>query len=89
MTNPITLTATTTLTTITELKTPTVEQTEKHFSAMKDSVDLINLLKTKSSLTEEELDMLNRNKEHLSIMLEKDFILNDPRDKSVFIIDDK
>jgi hypothetical protein len=64
---------------------PTPEQLEKHFSAMQDSVDLITSLQLKESLSEEEQDRLNRNKEHLSIMLDKDFISSDPRDKKVFI----
>jgi hypothetical protein len=64
---------------------PTPEQLEQHFSAMQDSVDLIISLQSKESLSEEEQDRLNRNKEHLSIMLDKDFIKSDSRNKKVFI----
>jgi hypothetical protein len=64
---------------------PTPEQLEKHFSAMQDSVDLITSLQLKESLSKEEQDRLNRNKEHLSIMLDKDFIKSDSRDKKIFI----
>jgi hypothetical protein len=64
---------------------PTSEQLEQHFSAMQDSVDLITSLQSKESLSEEEQDRLNRNKEHLSIMLDKDFIKSDSRNKKVFI----
>jgi len=64
---------------------PTPEQLENHFSAMQDSVDLINELSSKETLTEYEQDTVDRNKEHLKIMLEKDYIIEDSRDKSVFI----
>lgn len=64
---------------------PTPEQLEKHFSAMHDSVNLINELNEKDELTEREQDTLSRNKEHLTIMLNKDFISGDERDKTVFI----
>ncbi len=62
-----------------------VEQLERHFSAMHDSIDLINMLNEKMTLSEFETDTLMRNKEHLRIMLDKDFIKDDPRDKQVFI----
>jgi|688.fasta_scaffold2311513_2 hypothetical protein len=64
---------------------PTPEQLEKHFSAMHDSVNLIKVLIEKTTLSETEKDELKRNKEHLTIMLGKDFILADSRDKKVFI----
>jgi hypothetical protein len=51
----------------------TEEQTQRSISAAFDSVNLINELKTKPSLTEEEQDRLDRNKEHLIIMLGKDW----------------
>ena len=47
--------------------------TARHYSAAMDSVNLINDLLTKPSLTEEEQDRLNRNVEHLKIMVAKDF----------------
>ena len=58
--------------------TPQIEITEEDqiqssISAAFDSVNLINELKTKPSLTEEEQDRLNRNVEHLRIMLAKEW----------------
>lgn len=58
--------------------TPQIEITEEDqiqssISAAFDSVNLINELKTKPSLTEEEQSRLDRNKEHLIIMLGKDW----------------
>ena len=64
---------------------PTQEQLEQHFSAMYDSIYIINMFNEKASLTNDEIDAIKRNKEHLRIMLDKDFIKNDPRDKQVFI----
>ncbi len=58
------------------MSTPQIEtedQTQRSISAAFDSVNLINELKTKPSLTEEEQDRLDRNKEHLIIMLGKDW----------------
>ena len=51
----------------------TEDQTQRSISAAFDSVNLINELKTKPSLSEEEQDRLDRNKEHLVIMLGKDW----------------
>lgn len=51
----------------------TEEQIQRSISAAFDSVNLINELKTKPSLTEEEKSRLDRNKEHLTIMLGKDW----------------
>ena len=45
----------------------------QQYSASLDSVNLINDLLAKPSLTEEEQDRLNRNVEHLKIMVAKDF----------------
>jgi hypothetical protein len=58
--------------TIPEIET-TEEQTQRSISAAFDSVNLINELKSKPSLTEEEQSRLDRNKEHLVIMLGKDW----------------
>lgn len=44
-----------------------------HYSAAMDSVNLINELVAKPSLNEEETDTINRNVEHLKIMVAKDF----------------
>lgn len=51
----------------------TEEQVQRSISAAFDSVNLINELKTNPSLTEEEQSRLDRNKQHLSIMLGKDW----------------
>jgi hypothetical protein len=51
----------------------TPEQVQKSISAAFDSVNLINQLKAQPSLTEEEQDRLNRNVEHLRIMLAKEW----------------
>jgi hypothetical protein len=51
----------------------TPQQIVEQYSACMDSVNLINTLKAKSSLTVEENDMIKRNQEHLNIMLAKDY----------------
>jgi hypothetical protein len=51
----------------------TPEQVQRSISAAFDSVNLINQLKAQPSLTEEEQDRLNRNVEHLRIMLAKEW----------------
>jgi hypothetical protein len=51
----------------------TEEQIARSVSAAFDSVNLINDLKSQTSLTEEEQDRLDRNKQHLTIMLAKDW----------------
>ena len=51
----------------------TPEQVQKSISAAFDSVNLINQLKAQPSLTEEEQDRVNRNVEHLRIMLAKEW----------------
>ena len=51
----------------------TPEQVQKSISAAFDSVNLINQLNAQPSLTEEEQDRVNRNVEHLRIMLEKEW----------------
>lgn len=64
--------------------TPTVEEIEKHFSAMTDSVNIINTLVESADRSDENKDSAKRNYEHLEIMLSKDFIAGDSRDKSSF-----
>jgi hypothetical protein len=49
------------------------QQIAQSYSAAMDSVRLINELKAKAILTEDEVDRLKRNQEHLEIMLAKDF----------------
>lgn len=72
-------------TTTLQTEKPTAEKIEKHFSAMSDSVELIKTLKAKDSLDEEEQSSLERNKEHLRLMLAKDFIAEDSRSKKAFV----
>jgi hypothetical protein len=55
------------------IDTPTPEQIARHFSACMDSVNLINAGKPENMTAEEWIDCLSRNKEHLKIMLAKDF----------------
>jgi hypothetical protein len=52
---------------------PTAEQIAKHYSAAMDSVNLINAGKPERMTAEEWADCVARNKEHLQIMLAKDF----------------
>jgi len=51
----------------------TAEQIAKHYSACMDSVNLINGDKPEMMSDAEWADCLSRNKEHLKIMLAKDF----------------
>jgi hypothetical protein len=56
-----------------ETQTPTAEQIAKHYSAAMDSVNLINAGQPEGMTAEDWADCLSRNKEHLVIMLAKDF----------------
>jgi hypothetical protein len=49
------------------------QQIAKHYSAALDSVALINAGKPENMLDADWVDCLSRNKEHLVIMLAKDF----------------
>ena len=51
----------------------TPEQIAQHYSAAMDSVNLINAGKPEGMTAEDWADCLARNKEHLKIMLAKDF----------------
>jgi hypothetical protein len=51
----------------------TAEQIAKHYSAALDSVNLINAGQPEGMTAEDWADCLSRNKEHLVIMLAKDF----------------
>ena len=53
--------------------TITKEQASKSVSAAYDSVNLINELKSKESLSDEENNMLDRNIKHIEIMLGKEW----------------
>lgn len=52
---------------------PTAEEVARHYSAAMDSVNLINGGKPEGMDDAEWADCLARNKEHLKIMLAKDF----------------
>lgn len=52
---------------------PTAEQIARHYSAAMDSVNLLNAGKPEDMKDEDWADCVKRNKEHLSIMLAKDF----------------
>jgi hypothetical protein len=56
---------------------PTAEQIAKHYSAAMDSVNLINGDKPEDMEADEWADTVARNKEHLKIMLAKDFWTNE------------
>lgn len=65
----------------------TPEQVQRSISAAFDSVSLINELKAKPSLTEEEQDRLNRNVEHLRIMLAKEWFSEGLTEQQTIYID--
>lgn len=52
---------------------PTAEEIAQHYSAAMDSVNLINDLMAQDSRTDEEQDTVDRNVDHLMIMVHKDF----------------
>jgi len=52
---------------------PTAEQIAQHYSAAMDSVNLINAGKPEGMTDADWADCLSRNKEHLVLMLAKDF----------------
>jgi hypothetical protein len=56
-----------------ETQTPTAEEIARHYSAAMDSVNLINAGQPEGMTAEDWADCLARNKEHLVLMLAKDF----------------
>ena len=58
---------------MTEITTPTAEEIARHYSAALDSVNLINAGKPEGIEDADWADTVSRNKEHLTIMLAKDF----------------
>ena len=56
-----------------EITTPTAEEIAKHYSAALDSVNLINAGQPEGMTDADWADCLSRNKEHLVLMLAKDF----------------
>jgi hypothetical protein len=59
------------------IDTQTPEQIAKHYSAAMDSVNLINAGKPATMSDAEWADCLKRNKDHLDIMLDKDYWTNE------------
>lgn len=53
----------------------TQEQVQQSVNACYDSVNLINALGVKASKTQEDEDCISRNKEHIGIMLGKDWFV--------------
>ena len=56
-----------------EIITPTAEEIARHYSAAMDSVNLINAEKPEFMSNADWADTIARNKEHLVIMLAKDY----------------
>jgi hypothetical protein len=56
-----------------EITTPSAEEIARHYSACMDSVNLINAGQPEGMEDAEWADCVARNKEHLAIMLAKDF----------------
>ena len=55
----------------------TPEEIAQNYSASLDSVNLITELRAKETLTEEDVQTIQRNLEHLEIMLAKDYWTNE------------
>ena len=55
----------------------TPEQISKNYTSALDSVDLIIKLKSQTKLSKEDIDTIDRNVEHLKIMLAKDYWTNE------------
>ena len=55
----------------------TSEQIAINYASALDSVNLVNELKAKETLTEEDEKTIQRNLEHLEIMLAKDYWTNE------------
>ena len=51
----------------------TPEDIDRHYDSCMDSVNLINKIKAKEKITAQDQDTIDRNVEHLKIMLKKDF----------------
>ena len=63
-----------------EREVQTEEQIAQHYSAMQDSVNLIDEMRTNppEDMTDEEVaDCISRNVEHLEIMIAKDYWTNE------------
>jgi hypothetical protein len=58
---------------MTDIQEITAEEIARHYSAAMDSVNLINAGKPEDMTDDEWADTVARNKEHLKIILAKDF----------------
>ncbi len=58
---------------MTDIQEITAEEIARHYSAAMDSINLINGDQPENTTAEEWADTIARNKEHLKIMLAKDF----------------
>ena len=56
-----------------EIEVPSTEEIAQHYSAMGDSVSLINAGQPEDMSDEDWADTVARNQEHLKLMLAKDF----------------
>jgi hypothetical protein len=54
-------------------ETPSAEEIERHYSAAMDSVNLLNTGQPQSMSDEDWADCVQRNVDHLKIMVEKDY----------------
>jgi hypothetical protein len=60
-----------------ETQTPTAEEIQRHYSAALDSVNLLNAGQPEGMTDADWADTVERNREHLKIMLAKDFWTNE------------
>ena len=61
----------------------TTEEVAKSVSAAYDSINLINELKAKETLTEDESATLTRNEEHIRIMMGKEWFVGGLTDQQI------
>jgi hypothetical protein len=59
------------------LEVPSAEEIAQHYSAMGDSVDLLNAGKPADMEDDDWADTVSRNKEHLELMVAKDYWTNE------------
>jgi len=59
------------------IDTPTAKEIAQHYSAAMDSVNLINEIVASGDTDEESVDTITRNKEHLELMVAKDYWTNE------------
>jgi hypothetical protein len=60
-----------------ETQTPTAEEIQRHYSAALDSVNLLNAGQPEGMTDADWADTVERNREHLKIMLAKTFWTNE------------